>query len=366
MHGSHTRRSAADQAPSSSSPITSKKLTRTERADLAFRYQDWLLTKKVPSGGFRLLYVIAQCFNEENPFQCFPSLEYLAARCERSPSTVWSMLPKLEKIGAIEIVWGSRGSGHPNTYRLPAAFLEFYFGPEKGRRSTIKKPRRVSVSDRQENPDTASKKPRRIGVNHLLATEETALRAVVSIDRVPSTAARDVTDEIDAADSDKNGNSAAGKAAAVHCVDSTAIRIEANPTNSAPSGENMRSAARNGNGRAASRVSELQPGPHEEITMRKRRIETPREQFAKLVNVYPKDKRGNDDENAFDAFCLSLDVGNNLNDLMYRAIKIALAASQGADVPELCEFLVSTVNTVGGAELRDRRSAATGSRWRAF
>jgi hypothetical protein len=50
----------------------------------------------------------------------------------------------------IEIKWGSRGSGHPNTYRLPEAFLAFYFGPEKGRLPPLKlvprKPRHVGVS----------------------------------------------------------------------------------------------------------------------------------------------------------------------------------------------------------------------------
>ncbi len=35
---------------------------------MAFRYLDWLLTKNVPSGGFRLLYAITQCLNEVNQF----------------------------------------------------------------------------------------------------------------------------------------------------------------------------------------------------------------------------------------------------------------------------------------------------------
>jgi hypothetical protein len=169
----------------SSANWADKKLTSTQRADLVFRYQDWLLTKRIPSGGFRVLYVITQCFNAENPFHCFPSIEYLAAQCRRSPSTVWEMLPKLEKAGGIEIVWGSRGSRDPNTYRLPAAFLEFYFGLEKGRLPRPMKPRRAGVSEPRlkavtEAPETpvehpgntglAPTKPRRAGVNHLVAT----------------------------------------------------------------------------------------------------------------------------------------------------------------------------------------------------
>ena len=127
-----------------------KQLSRQQRGDMAFRYQDWLLTKNVPNGSFRLLYAILQYLNEENQFHCFPSIETLAARIKRAPQTVWEMLPKLEKLGAIEIEWGSQGSGHSNTYRLPAAFLEFYFGPEKGR---------------LPKPDPEPRKHRRAGVS---------------------------------------------------------------------------------------------------------------------------------------------------------------------------------------------------------
>ncbi|MET4518127.1 hypothetical protein [Bradyrhizobium sp. I1.7.5] len=118
-------------------PWADKKLTDRQRGDMAFRYQDWLLTKNVPSGGFRLLYAILQRLNEENQFHCFPSIECLAARIQRAPSTVWEMVPKLEKIGVIEVEWGSQGSGDPNRYQLPTAFLEFYFGPEKGRQRSL-------------------------------------------------------------------------------------------------------------------------------------------------------------------------------------------------------------------------------------
>ena len=170
---------------SSTAPWTDKKLTKQERGHMAFRYLDWLLTKNVPSGGFRLLYAITQHFNEMNQFHCFPSIETLAERSSRSKPTVWEMLPKLEKLGTIEIEWGSRGSGHPNTYRLPAAFLEFYFGPEKGRRkqpqkvrrAELSKPRRAELSDEQkssvepsEKLGSPDKKVRPAVLSHLLAT----------------------------------------------------------------------------------------------------------------------------------------------------------------------------------------------------
>ena len=103
---------------SSNSDWADKKLTRQERGDMAFRYLDWLLTKNVPSGGFRLLYAITQCLNEDQFLHCSPSIEYLAARIGRAPSTVWEMLRKLEEIGAVEIEWGSQGRGHTNKYRL--------------------------------------------------------------------------------------------------------------------------------------------------------------------------------------------------------------------------------------------------------
>ncbi|UGY28177.1 hypothetical protein HU675_0016230 [Bradyrhizobium septentrionale] len=148
---------------SSRPPWADKKLTEKQRADMAFRYQDWLLTKNVPNGGFRLLYAITQCFNEVNQFHCWPSLDYLAARIVRKPQTVWEMLPKLEKLDVIEIEWGSQGSGNSNKYTLPAAFLEFYFGPEKGRLPKLevpKKPRRAEVSDPLENSGSAAGKLR--------------------------------------------------------------------------------------------------------------------------------------------------------------------------------------------------------------
>lgn len=150
-----------------------EKLTKQQRADMAFRYLDWLLTKNVPSGGFRLLYAITQHFNAVNQFHCFPSIETIAGSIRRHPSTVWEMLPKLEKIGAIEIDWGSQGSRHPNTYRLPAAFLEFYFGPENGRQpkpdpwsrkpgqTSVSKPGQTRVSDAPETRAQGQKNPGR-------------------------------------------------------------------------------------------------------------------------------------------------------------------------------------------------------------
>jgi len=155
-----------------------EKLTKQQRADLAFRYLDWLLTKDLPSGGFRLLYAISQRLNDENQFHCYPSIEYLAAKIDRAESTVWEMLPKLEKCGAIEITWGKRGSRHPNIYRLPAEFLDLYFGPANGRNVVSIKPRRAGVSkppetpvEPAENPGLLDRKPRPAGVSHLVATD---------------------------------------------------------------------------------------------------------------------------------------------------------------------------------------------------
>jgi len=179
------RPGAADPARQAQAAWADKKLNKQQRGHMAFRYLDWLLTKNVPSGGFRLLYAILQHFNEVNQFHCFPSIETLAERTGRSKPTVWEMLPKLEKLGVIEIEWGSRGSGHPNTYRLPTEFLEFYFGPEKGRRKQSKKvrraelskPRRAELSDEQKSSVEPSKKlglpgkkVRPAVLSHLLAT----------------------------------------------------------------------------------------------------------------------------------------------------------------------------------------------------
>ncbi|MFZ2159334.1 MAG: hypothetical protein WAV72_24875 [Bradyrhizobium sp.] len=361
------------QEASASSPI---KLTSTQRADLAFRYLDWLLTKKIPSGGFRLLYVISQCFNEENPFHCFPSLEYLAARCERSPSTIWSMLPKLGKIGAIEIVWGSRGCGHPNTFRLPAAFLEFYFGSRNGRQSAAKKPRRIGVSGKQENPDTVEKKPRCVGVNHLLATKkEAVLRTAVSIDRVPSTAARDVTEIKTTADDAalipeiKRDSAFAGRLGlskidpsktetpvsldAAFCKpavarDGNGAAAKARPAlapGSSSGGATMGPPDENRNGYAASRPAN-EPHKPKDTPMPTIPPPPPRPRkpleasFQKLLRCYPKDRIGDDDENAFDAFDLALEY-TSLTELILGAININVAASKGEEVPELVEYLVS-------------------------
>jgi hypothetical protein len=186
---SDTRRPTDTQEP---------KLTDKQRGDLGYRYLDWAVrTKKIPSGGFRILYAISQRFNEDNPFESFPSLEYIAAYIRRSPSTVWSMMPKLAKVGAIEITWGSQGSRNSNRYRLPQEFLDFYFGPDKGRLPKVeKKPRHIGVSKprftsvselpngtsetpvcQSINPDIPNEKPRHIGVNHFLATKATSKSA---------------------------------------------------------------------------------------------------------------------------------------------------------------------------------------------
>jgi hypothetical protein len=166
---------------SSNPPWADKKLTKEQRGHMAFRYLDWLLTKNLPSGGFPLLYAILQHFNEVNQFHCFPSIKTLAACIKRKPPTVWEMLLKLEKLGVIEIEWGSQGSGHSNIYRLPAAFFEFYFGPEKGRLPkpdpVPRKHRQAGVSEALENTGTSPKKDRctdkklrHAGESHFLAT----------------------------------------------------------------------------------------------------------------------------------------------------------------------------------------------------
>jgi len=87
MHATINKRLAAEaQEPLASSSITNvetpeksppwadKKLTSKQRADLGYRYQDWLLTMKVPKGGFRLLYAISQCFNKKTRSNRFPRL----------------------------------------------------------------------------------------------------------------------------------------------------------------------------------------------------------------------------------------------------------------------------------------------------
>jgi hypothetical protein len=76
---------------------------------------------------------------------------------------------------------GRQGSKHSNTYRLPAAFLEFYFGPSKGRQPHLvlvpKKPRQTGVSKTTEtpvqppeNPGIPDRKPRPAGEKHLVNT----------------------------------------------------------------------------------------------------------------------------------------------------------------------------------------------------
>ena len=61
-------------------PVADKKLSKTQRADMAFRYLDWLLTKRLPNGGFQLLYAVTQRFTDDDPFECWPAIEWLAEK----------------------------------------------------------------------------------------------------------------------------------------------------------------------------------------------------------------------------------------------------------------------------------------------
>jgi hypothetical protein len=317
-----------------SSNWANKELTSTDRADLAFRYLDWLLTKKVPSGGFRLLYVILQCFNKENPFEAFPSIEYISQRIDRRPSSVWEMLPKLEKIGSIEIEWGSRGSGHPNVYRLPAEFLEFYFGPEKGRRKQFKKPRPTGVSKPRrtgvsgsletpvqplENTCLPPLKPRPAGVNHLEPPQTTKERAYGPR----------------SADADKESNQSttvdAPPSPPLITTDDASISEPLRPIPAAiaahrtvgelepacqATSENMGSAAKAG-----------------DDAWRRR-------SFATIKSSYPQDHVGNQ-ARAFAAFETALNAGHHMALIAQNVEDLVFASSHfGGDLPYLDEYLL--------------------------
>jgi hypothetical protein len=367
MHGSHTRRRAADQAPSASSSITFVATTFKQRDQWSRKTARDPRVKLMHRHVLRSLSLCARV-DHDGKLVIDPTYDDLAEAAACNRRTAMRAVTVAEEIGIVRKTRHSDG-------RVPNSF-ELLLPAANGDKFAVPTVTNIRVAAGSNGDSTC----------HRLKVETKGL-GLVDRDSVPlhsSTCGERDTDRlpvgIDSERDHKNGNSAAGKAAAVHCGENTAIRTEAEPTNSAPAEKYMRSDSGNGNGAAGDQVragsilngqlSRQDDNPPrelsrrrdiEEITMRK--PESRREKFAKLIRVYPKDKLGDDLENAFDAFCLSLDVGNDLNDLIYGAIKIALAASQGADVAELCEFLLSTVNSVGFAELRDGRSAARGSRW---
>jgi hypothetical protein len=354
-----------------------RKLTSTQRADLAFRYLDWLLTKKIPSGGFRLLYVISQRFNEENPFEAYPSLVYISQRAGRSKSAVWEMLPKLAKIGAIEIEFGSQGSGDVNYYRLPAAFLEFYFGPEKGRRkqpkkvrrAELSKPRQADVSNEQKSSVEPSekfglpdKKVRPAVLNHFVATYKQpraglgraglSPRSSDAESQSPPNGAVAAADdesqspafETDIPETEREGQNLRLCSASVEDKDraetraleaaSLPIRIAvANAANCTPIDRN---------GHAARRPDNQQPHHKGHDAMVRIAKDEPRpELFAKVKGWYPQEFVGNDDQLSFEAFELCIDHGVEYEELLAGAFDRMADADHGRDVPLLVEFLAS-------------------------
>ena len=322
-------------------PWADKKLTRQERGDMAFRYLDWLLTKNVPSGGFRLLYAISQWFTDENPFYCFPSTDRLAEQIGRKQSTVWEMLPKLENIGVIKIEWGSKGSGHPNVYWLPDEFLAFYFGPEKGRRSVPKKYRQAGISKyrpagiskhRQtgvssapeipvqpsENTGLTPKKYRQAGMNHLLTTyshkSAPTARSSARVDRGDATETKNTSDD-------------APQNAAFDTSPDAPISATDRPT------------ARAGDPALKQPADQAQPPPsHPSQDMGRRAangVASATSPFAQVLSVYPADRVG-DEAKAFFAFCDALDAGANLSLILEDLKNLTL---EGEDVPDLREAL---------------------------
>jgi hypothetical protein len=337
-----------------------RKLTSTQRADLAFRYLDWLLTKKIPSGGFRLLYAITQRFTEENPHHCFPSIEYLAARIGRSESAVWEMLPKLAKIGAIEIEWGSRGSKHPNTYTLPAAFLEFYFGPEKGRQPRPAKPRRAGVSKAPktpvqptENPGLPDGKPRPAGVNHLVATYKqpraglygprssgVEIQSPANGNKSPDDAALNPASNIDIPDTPSAPvRRLCSDRVEKDQAETHSLQAPCCPIRAVANGANAHHDHRNGQ---AARRPDTEPHHQGTCTMpRIARIQSREEMFAKIKRVYPPKFLGNDDALNFEALGIALDHGTEFTELMYEASQLPIEPIDGVEVPLLVEFLAS-------------------------
>jgi hypothetical protein len=334
----------------STNPVwADKKLTKQERANMAFRYLDWLLTKNVPSGGFRLLYAILKCLNDENQFHCFPSIDYLAARIERTRSTVWEMLPKLEKIGAIEIEWGSQGSRHPNTYRLPAAFLEFYFGPEKGRQPKLvlvpKKPRQTGVSKprqkhRQtgvsnapktpvqppENTGLTPKKPRQTGVNNLIATlsnkSAPPARSSARVDRGNVTETETTADDAPLNPAFTTANDAA-------------VAEPLTPIPRASSGARIQPLAQEKQPASCRASPEMGAAANADAAPA---FDATKAAFEKLKRDYPPHRIGNDAE-AYRAFCAALAARRSLSAVVEDFTSLTL--DYGEDVPRLADLLTT-------------------------
>jgi hypothetical protein len=171
----HSPASAAAQQASASSPITFESSKAHTRAVFAWLKQI-ARDKNVPSSAFRVAFVIAQHFNK-NSGEAYPSTETIGSQSALYPSSVRAMVDALAEHGHLAVVWGRKGRGHPNRY------------------SMILKPQQAAVL-------SARKAPRRkphpddhktaAGCHEPLKNnlDKTALRAVVSIDRVFPTAAR--------------------------------------------------------------------------------------------------------------------------------------------------------------------------------
>jgi Helix-turn-helix domain len=144
--------------------------SRKQHALAIFEWLNCLAAdKNVSSAAFRVGYIISQCVNRKTG-EAFPSTDTIATRAGMVQSTVREAIKLLHDLGYLGVIWGSRGRGHPNTYRMVTkertiAVLE----PTKERTIAVldegAKERFGRVKGRSDDV-----KGRTVAMNHLLTT----------------------------------------------------------------------------------------------------------------------------------------------------------------------------------------------------
>jgi hypothetical protein len=347
MH-SHMPDAHRAQEPSAHSSITSATpASKTRRKDKfnRFAWRDAVFAdSKTPANAKVLAFGIAKFVNGETG-EAIPSTVTLAEVCGCSQAWVRKTIPVLQATGWLDVEYGSRGRGdkHCNRYRI---------NPEKSTPCALLANREKRTVKEHFSPT----KEHPVCQEPLIHKEEASANAlaVLSLDGVDVKAPKETTD--DAPPCPVNTTDSAPKGARVlskinGSKTTTTAPLEAVFCKRAV--EQTRNARGNAspsmNGHAAhlpetmSRgETQLQPRNEEEITMPKmpRKPEPLAVSFEKLVRFYPKHKLGEDRENTLDALELALEM-NSLVDLIHAANNIALAATEGAEVPQLTEFLAS-------------------------
>jgi hypothetical protein len=309
----------------------SEKSARQFTADLFAWLDQVALDRDLPSSAFKVAYVIGEHINRVSG-EAWPASRTIAKACALSQPTVIELVPKLVANGHLALEPGRAGRGHSHRYQMVL----------KDRRADHSRPIKDRAADHFGEAKRSVSPAEKIGQpitkdqpadQNLLLNHLEPLRGGAS--------PRRLVDGVSVTESKTAGDDRVDPALEI-----------SEPKRETPEGARL---DRNCLDRDQNRTAPLKApyyiiGRPDEIgivvnqkgTVMAQKNETLETKLFKLKNAYPKFARGTDDENTIAALELALDHGISLVDLIYKAMVLSDAAhNDGADVPQLVEFLVN-------------------------